>query len=106
MIFIASDHAGYELKEKLIQYFKDKHLEVKDLGTYGLASVDYPDFGFKLGREVVKKPSNLGIAICGSGIGISMAANKVKGARAALIHNLTTAKLAKNTITQILLRWV
>lgn len=95
MIFIASDHAGYELKEKLIQYFKDKHLDVKDLGTYSLDSVDYPDYGFKLGHEVVKKPSNFGIAICGSGIGIAMAANKVKGVRAALIYDLETASLAK-----------
>ena len=95
MIVIASDHAGYELKEKLIQYFKDEHIEVRDLGTYSLDSVDYPDYGIKIGHEVVKNTYEMGIAICGTGIGISISANKVKGVRAALIYDEQTARLAK-----------
>ena len=95
MIVFASDHAGYELKEKLIQYFKNQHIEVRDLGAYSLDSVDYPDYGIKLGKEVVKNPYEVGIAICGTGIGISIAANKVKGVRAALVYDENTARLAK-----------
>lgn len=95
MIVIASDHAGYELKEKLIQYFKDQHVEIRDLGTYSLDSVDYPDYGVKLGKEVTKNEYEMGIGICGTGIGISIAANKVKGVRAALVYDENTAILAK-----------
>lgn len=95
MIVFASDHAGYELKEKLIQHFKNQHIEVRDLGTYSLDSVDYPDYGVKIGKEVVKNPYEVGVAICGTGIGISIAANKVKGVRAALVYDENTARLAK-----------
>lgn len=95
MIVFASDHAGYELKEKLIQHFKSQHIEVRDLGSYSLDSVDYPDYGVKIGKEVVKNPYEVGVAICGTGIGISIAANKVKGARAALVYDENTARLAK-----------
>lgn len=95
-IAIASDHAGFELKEALKNYLTNKNIEVNDLGTNSLDSVDYPDYGKKLGEAVTSDPYDFGIAICGTGIGISIAANKVKGVRAALIYNEETAKLAKN----------
>lgn len=95
MVVIASDHGGYELKQGLIAYFKTKNIPYIDLGTNGIESVDYPDFGIKLGEEVIKHKRDLGIAICGTGIGISIAANKVDGIRAALIYDENTARLAK-----------
>lgn len=95
MIIIASDHAGYPLKEQLINYFKENNISYKDLGTNNLDSVDYPDFGIKLGEEVATGKYEYGIAICGTGIGISIAANKVNGIRAALVHDTNTAELAK-----------
>jgi len=95
-IAIASDHAGFELKEAVEAYLTKKGIEVNDLGTHSESSVDYPDYGKKLGEVVTHEPYDFGIAICGTGIGISIAANKVKGVRAALIYNVETAKLAKN----------
>lgn len=95
MILIASDHAGFKLKEGLIEYFKEQNISFKDLGTNNLDSVDYPDYGIKLGKEFIKGGYEMGIVICGTGIGISIAANKVKGIRAALVYNEETASLAK-----------
>ena len=77
-IGIANDHRGYELKTKLKEKLQDQNYEVVDYGTYSTESVDYPDFAFRLGRAVVDKEVNYGVAICGSGIGISIACNKVK----------------------------
>ncbi len=94
-VAIASDHAGFELKEEIKDYLRQQSIDVSDLGTHSLASVDYPDYGKKLGEAVVKKTVDFGIAICGTGIGISIAANKVKGIRAALIYDENTATLAK-----------
>ncbi|MFA6800839.1 MAG: ribose 5-phosphate isomerase B [Acholeplasmataceae bacterium] len=94
-IAIASDHAGFELKEAVKQYLLAKDVLVTDLGTNSLASVDYPDYGKKIGEAVVKQSYDFGIAICGTGIGISIAANKVHGVRAALIYDENTAILAK-----------
>jgi ribose 5-phosphate isomerase B len=88
-IIIASDHAGFELKE-----FLKKHFECIDLGTNSLESVDYPDFGKKAAAEVAKGDS-VGIIICGSGIGISIAANRNPKARAALCLTAEMAKLAR-----------
>ena len=82
----ASDHRGYELKEYLKNHFKDLY-EIKDYGTNSEESVDYPDYAFKLGKAVVSKEVDFGIAICGSGIGISIACNKVKGIRCAKVSN-------------------
>lgn len=82
----ASDHRGYELKEYLKNYYKDLY-EIVDYGTNSLESVDYPDYAFKLGKAVVSKEVDFGIAICGSGIGISIACNKVKGVRCAKVSN-------------------
>lgn len=95
MIAIASDHAGYDLKEQLKTYFKENNIKVEDLGTNSLDSVDYPDYGIKLGKAISGGNYEFGIAICGTGIGISIAANKVKGVRAALVYDQNSASLAK-----------
>ena len=95
MICIASDHAGYELKEHVKKYLQDRGLEVMDLGTDGSASVDYPLYGRKAGECVARGEADKGIIICGTGLGISMAANKVPGVRAALCTSTTMARLAR-----------
>jgi len=94
-IGIASDHRGYKLKEKIKKYIIKEGYEVEDLGTDSLESVDYPDFGFKLGEAVRDKKVDLGIAICGTGLGISIACNKVKGVRCARIVSAKEAKITK-----------
>ena len=91
-IAIGSDHRGYELKEKLIPYLKKKGYEVLDLGTDSEKSVDYSDFGIAVGEKVRDKEADFGIVVCGTGIGISIAANKVKGIRCARITNAKDAK--------------
>jgi len=95
-IGLAADHAGFELKEKIKLYLFNEKADVIDLGTDSRSSVDYPDYGKLIGEEIKSKKIDLGIAICGSGIGISIAANKVKGVRAALCNNIEMAKLARN----------
>jgi len=94
-VVIANDHGGYELKRHLLSYFESKGIEVVNLGTNSNESVDYPVYGELLAREVLKGEYDFGIAICGTGIGISMAVNKFQGIRAALIYDLNTAMLAK-----------
>ncbi len=94
-IAIGSDHAGYEAKEMAKRELGALGLEVLDEGTNGLESVDYPDFGAAVGRAVVGGEAERGVVICGSGIGISIAANKVPGVRAALCWNEETARLAR-----------
>lgn len=94
-VVIGSDHAGYEMKENIKKYLTEKDIQVTDVGTNSNESVDYPEFGKKVGLEVTTKPYDFGIVICGTGIGISIAANKVKGVRAALVHDKETARLAK-----------
>ena len=93
-IGIATDHRGYELKE----YLKNKltEYEIIDYGTNSTESVDYPDFGILLGEKVSKKEVDFGIAICGSGIGISIACNKVKGIRCAKVSTIEEAKYTRN----------
>ena len=96
VVAIACDHAGFDVKEKLKKYLSEKLLlEVTDLGTYSLDSVDYPNFGHKVGVEVSNGSADKGIVICGSGIGISIAANKVKGIRAALCASVEHAELSR-----------
>ncbi len=92
-IAIASDHAGFELKEKLKDYLSD--YDIGDFGAYSSESIDYPDTGFKASQAVANKKCDRGILICGSGIGMSIVANKVKGIRAALCTNVTLAKLSR-----------
>ena len=90
-IFIASDHAGYEMKTKLNEYFNS----FIDLGTNSSDSVDYPDFAHKLTSEVLKNVGSLGILICGTGVGMSIAANRSKGIRAGLVNNVEVARLVR-----------
>ncbi len=94
-IGIASDHRGYNLKTNLIPYLQKKGYEVVDYGTDSLKSVDYPDFGILLGEKVRDQEVDLGIVICGSGIGISIACNKVKGVRCAKVNNIREARLSR-----------
>lgn len=95
--FIGCDHAAFKLKEHVKQYIATKYpnIQLTDLGCNDETSVDYPDYGEKVANEVAKDPSYKGIVLCGSGIGISIAANKVNGIRCALCHDSTTAKLAR-----------
>ena len=94
-IGIASDHRGYKLKSKIVAYLQKKGVEVEDVGTFSTESVDYPVYAFKLSTSVVEKNVDLGIAICGSGIGISIACNKVKGIRCAKVDSVKEAKLCR-----------
>jgi ribose 5-phosphate isomerase B len=94
-IAIGSDHAGFPVKEAIRKYLEGAGYAVDDQGTSSEDSVDYPDFGKAVGERVAAKQDDLGIAVCGSGIGISIAANKVPGVRAALAHNVLTAQLAR-----------
>ena len=94
-IGIASDHRGYKLKQKLTKYLNKKGYTVVDYGTNGTTSVDYTEFGFKLGEAIRDHKIEKGIAICGSGIGISIACNKVKGVRCAKVNNTKEAKYTR-----------
>ena len=94
-IGLASDHRGFKLKEQLIKELVNKNYEVIDYGTNSEESTDYPDYAFKLGESIVNKNADFGVAICGSGIGISIACNKVKGIRCAKIDNINEAKSSK-----------
>lgn len=94
-IGIASDHRGYDLKKVLIEYLKSKNYEVIDYGTDSKESADYTKYGFLLGEKVALHEVDYGIAICGSGIGISIACNKVKGIRCAKVDSVEDAYLTK-----------
>jgi ribose 5-phosphate isomerase B len=94
-IIIGNDHAGLDFKHHIITYLKSKNIEVIDVGSSEKASVDYPDYAQIVAKEVLKDSNALGILICGTGIGMSIAANKYKGIRAALIYDIDTATLAK-----------
>lgn len=95
IIPIASDHAGYELKNKVIEHLKSKNFDVKDFGTYSSDSVDYPDFAHKVGSAVNKGEYQRGIVICGSGNGVQMTVNKYPNVRCALCWNEEIASLAR-----------
>lgn len=96
IIALASDHGGYELKEALKSHLNEREgVEVMDLGTDGPDSVDYPDYGFACGEAVASGKADQGIVCCGTGIGISIAANKVKGIRCALCTSTEMARLAR-----------
>jgi ribose 5-phosphate isomerase B len=94
-IALGSDHAGFELKEKIKYWLEGNNFQYKDFGCYSLESVDYPDYGLLIAEAVAKKEYSDGIAICGSGIGICIVANKVPGIRAALCTSIEMAKTAK-----------
>jgi ribose 5-phosphate isomerase B len=96
IIALGSDHAGYDLKSLLKATLVGWGYEVLDLGTTSASEpVDYPDFGAAVGRAVVSGEAELGVACCGSGIGIAMAANKIAGVRAAVVHDVTSGHLAR-----------
>lgn len=93
--YAGSDHAGLMLKRPLIELLRGFGDEVIDLGTNDGASVDYPEYGDAVGRHVAGEPGTLGLVVCGSGIGISIAANKVAGIRCALVHDAFTGAMAR-----------
>ncbi|MDQ2087675.1 ribose 5-phosphate isomerase B [Herbivorax sp. ANBcel31] len=95
ILAIGSDHAGYELKEEIIKYLKEQNIEYIDFGTCSCESVDYPDYGLKVAEAVKQGKCDSGIVICGTGLGISMSANKVPGIRAAVCANSYMAKMAR-----------
>jgi len=92
-VAIAADHGGFAMKEAIKKHYNK--LDMLDLGTNSADSVDYPDFAKKMARVILNKTADLGILICGTGVGISVAANRYKGIRAALIYSAEVAKLAK-----------
>ena len=94
-IAIAADHGGFALKQKLIEAFTPKGYQFDDLGTNSEESVDYPDYAEKVCRALLEHKADLGILVCGSGIGISIAANRHKGIRAALLYSDEVAALAR-----------
>lgn len=95
IIAIASDHAAVELKATLAAFLRDGGHEVLDLGTDGTASVDYPDYGFRLARAIAEGRAAKGVALCGSGIGISIAVNRDPACRSALVSEPVSAALAR-----------
>lgn len=94
-IVIACDHGAVDLKAEIIAFFRKRNIEVTDLGTRGSEPVDYPDMAVAACNEFKKGGYDFGVLLCGTGIGISMAANKVKGIRCALISDLFSAEMAK-----------
>lgn len=94
-IAIGADHAGYEYKKLLIEYLEKKGFTVIDEGTHNGEACDYPDFAYSVSKDVVNKDAEFGILICGTGIGMSIAANKVEGIRAAVVSTAFTADSSK-----------
>ena len=92
---IGSDHAGFELKEKIKRFLASGGWTFEDAGTDSTESVDYPDYAQKVGEHIAHRRADLGILVCGSGIGMAMAANKVPGIRAAHVNNVTEAQLSR-----------
>ena len=94
-VCIASDHAGYKLKEAIKNYLVDRNVSVFDIGPYNNQSVDYPDYAKKLGKRIKLKKSDVGILVCGSGTGMAISANKIKTIRAAVCYNLKSTRLSR-----------
>ena len=94
-IALGSDHAGFHIKETIRQFLENLGYPVDDLGTWSEESVDYPDYGKAVGESVAARKDDYGLAVCGTGIGISIAANKVPKIRAAVAHDVSTARLAR-----------
>ena len=95
MIALGCDHGGYDIKNAVIDYLKDKGIEYTDYGCYSTDSVDYPVYAYKVASAVASGEAELGILCCGTGIGISMAANKVKGIRAAVCSDAFCAEMTR-----------
>ena len=94
-ICIASDHAGYNLKEQIKNHLINKYISIFDLGPFQNKSVDYPDYAKKLAKRIKDKKSDIGILVCGSGTGMAISANKVKGIRAAVCYNQMSTRLSR-----------
>jgi ribose 5-phosphate isomerase B len=94
-IFISSDHAGFKLKEEIKSHLSKKKLSFQDLGPFNNDRVDYPDYAHKVAKKVKAKKSNVGILVCGSGMGMNIAANRHKNIRAAQCFNLKSTKLSR-----------
>jgi len=94
-ICIASDHAGFKIKEFIKSIFIKKKMSIIDLGTYNSTSVDYPDYAKKVAKRVKAKKSDIGILVCGSGTGMAISANKTSGIRAATCYNKTSTRLSR-----------
>lgn len=94
-IAIGSDHAGFELKEKIKDILKEKNLGYKDYGPFSIDSVDYPDYGHKVGKSIQENENEFGIVICGSGNGINMTVNKYSNVRSALCWTAEICELAR-----------
>ena len=94
-IFISSDHAGFKLKEAIKSYLSNKKLSFTDMGPYNDSRVDYPDFAHKVAKRVKLNKNNVGILVCGSGMGMNIVANKHKNIRAAQCFNLKSTKLSR-----------
>ncbi len=94
-IVIGADHAGYLLKESVKTYLSANQITFSDIGTFKEESVDYPEFAYKVANAVLQEEADMGILICGTGIGMSISANKIKGVRAAVVHNKETAELSR-----------
>lgn len=92
---VASDHAGFQLKSRILRYLSENKIEGIDLGTNDQGAVDYPDYALKVAELISTRAVERGILICGTGIGMSIAANKFKGVRAALCHNEATAEASR-----------
>ena len=95
IIALAADHAGFEMKNRIAEFLKSGGYEVLDLGTHSTDRVDYPDYGFAIAGAIAAGKAERGIALCGSGIGICIAANRNPQVRSALCHDVTTARLAR-----------
>lgn len=95
MLAIGCDHGGFELKEQIIKHLQERGIEYKDYGCYGTESVDYPEYAKRVAHDVADGVCERGILICGTGIGISIAANKVKGIRAALCTDCFMAQATR-----------
>lgn len=94
-VAIGTDHNGVDIKKHIIKYFENKNIEYLDLGEYNNQLDDYPDFAFAVSKSITNKEADLGILICGTGIGMCIAANKVKGIRCAHVSNVNGTALAK-----------
>ncbi len=90
---LASDHAGFDLKSEIIEYFKKVNIEYEDCGTYSVDSVDYPDYALKAANKVANGECDKGVLVCGTGQGIGISANKVKGIRCAILSDVFSAKM-------------
>ncbi len=94
-IALGSDHGGYRLKESIKTFLEERGIEYKDYGTYSDESVDYPEYGLKVAEAIVQKECDYGIICCGTGIGISISANKVPGIRCAVVSDVYSAQMSR-----------